>query len=181
MTDDNDVIAAAVLHEVIDTGSVEPAELRAEFGERICSLVLSNSENERPDLKDIKSWKPRIIKFTDYLQTNASEAERIITLSDKLSTLRGIWRRYQIIGDSVWEMDDRQNKEMQEWYYKFFRDVLGRLQDTEAWKEFSALIDKVFDKKSDAIEVDDVTIVSHEQLKEDGLLNRIRRVLKLRK
>lgn len=49
MTDDEEVIAAAVLHDVIEDMSTTREELEVAFGKRITDLVCSDSENKRED------------------------------------------------------------------------------------------------------------------------------------
>jgi len=143
MTDDQDVIAATVLHGIIDDAGVKPADVQLKFGARIYKLVMSASEKTRPDIKWGRVSKERKGAFIDYLFSGATKDERIIALSDKLSALRSLRRSYKAEGDVIWEKAGR-GKDFLAWYYQGLRDALGRLQDTGAWKEFRALVDEVF-------------------------------------
>ena len=59
LTDDPEVIAAAVLHDVLEDTSATPGELEAAFGPRVTALVQSESENKRPHLDPRDSWQLR--------------------------------------------------------------------------------------------------------------------------
>jgi len=144
ITDDPEVIAAAALHDVIEDAGIMGDELQAEFGERIRKLVESESENKRKDRPASETWKERKEEGIDYLQNAATEDERMIAIADKLSNIRECWRDYQECGDAFWEKFNMKDKKMQEWYYKAIRDALASLQDTNAWKEYSMLTDKLF-------------------------------------
>jgi len=143
MTDDQEVIAATILHGIIDDGHVKPANVQLEFGARIYKLVMSASEKSRPDIEWGRVSRERKSCIIEYLFSAASSEERMIALADKLSTLRAIRRRYQAASEAMWTGVGR-GREEQAWYYKGLRDALGRLQDTDAWKEFSSLVDVVF-------------------------------------
>jgi hypothetical protein len=93
-----------------------------------------------------ETWKIRKSETIEYLHSLASGDERIIALADKLSNIRASWRDFQVHGDAMWEKFNMPDKVMQAWYYRSVRDALGYLQDAEAWKEFSALVDRLFDK-----------------------------------
>jgi 5'-deoxynucleotidase YfbR-like HD superfamily hydrolase len=144
LTDDEEVIAAAILHDVLEDTDVTPAQLQIEFGARICKLVESESENKRPGLPAAETWKARKSETINYLQSVATDDERIIALADKLSNIRACLRDYEKSGDAMWEKFNMPDKEMQAWYYTSVRDALGKLQDTDAWKELNRLIERLF-------------------------------------
>ena len=50
MTSDKEVIAAAVLHDVVEDTPVSIEMIRAQFGDRIADLVSFESENKREGL-----------------------------------------------------------------------------------------------------------------------------------
>lgn len=49
MTDDLDVLAAAVLHDVVEDTDCTADDILENFGERIAYLVAMETENKRPD------------------------------------------------------------------------------------------------------------------------------------
>src|SRR5665648_498520 len=56
MTNDPEVIAAAILHDVVEDTSVVIDNLRKEFNERICNLVSEESEDKRENLPAKDTW-----------------------------------------------------------------------------------------------------------------------------
>ena len=81
MTEDKDVIAAAVLHDTIEDTSATVDEVRKTFGNRICNLLLSDTEDKMRDISAEKSWKIRKQATLDLLE-KATKEEQIICLSD---------------------------------------------------------------------------------------------------
>ena len=67
MTDDEDIIAAAVLHDVVeDTGKSE-ADIREAFGDRVADLVMAESEDKMRNLPPEASWELRKQATIDHL------------------------------------------------------------------------------------------------------------------
>ena len=50
MTDDLEIIAAAVLHDTLEDAHISMYEIADKFGERVADLVKSETENKREDL-----------------------------------------------------------------------------------------------------------------------------------
>ena len=61
MTDDEEVIAAAVLHDVLEDTEATEQDLLAHFGRRITELVMGESENKRRNFPASLTWKVRKI------------------------------------------------------------------------------------------------------------------------
>ena len=144
MTDDLEVIAAAVLHDTLERADVKAADIHIEYGARVCKLVESESENIRADLALMSKGRERKRAAIDYLQSASTQEERIIALSDRLSNIRNQWRGYQKNGEAVWGRPGGSAKPEQKWYHTAMRDALGRMQDMDAWKEYNALVDRLF-------------------------------------
>ena len=59
MTDDIEVMAAAVLHDVLEDTDVTEDRIRFEFGPRVADLVSAESEDKLNDLHAKKGWDIR--------------------------------------------------------------------------------------------------------------------------
>ena len=59
MTTDQEVLAAAALHDTVEDTDVTIEELRLEFGDRIASLVAQESEERPEGMSDEESWHDR--------------------------------------------------------------------------------------------------------------------------
>ena len=59
MTEDEEVIAAAVLHDTVEDTAVTAADIELEFGPRVAKLVIAESEDKMKGLPAGASWKLR--------------------------------------------------------------------------------------------------------------------------
>ena len=143
MTEDLEIIAAAVLHDTIEDSDATKEDLEKLFGKRVADLVASDSEDKMEDVPAEQSWQTRKQATLDGMKDSNRE-EQIIILSDKLSNMRSIYRDYQAIGDKIWERFHVKEKEKHAWYYGGIRDALDKVRDTAAFEEYELLLEKVF-------------------------------------
>lgn len=146
MTDDPDVIAAAVLHDVVEDTDATVDEIRLFFNDRIANLVEAESENKRRDLPPQETWMLRKMETLDFLRTRADREAKILALADKLSNMRAIHRDQKSVGDKLWERFNEKRKEKHGWMYRQVADALCELKDTFAWQEYDDLIKKTFEE-----------------------------------
>lgn len=144
VTDDEKVIAAAILHDTIEDTDTTPEDIRREFGDEVLRLIESDSEDKREELPPEETWKMRKEETIDYLRNRADKKEKIIALSDKLSNIRAIYRDYQTIGDALWDRFNQKDKNEHAWYYKSFIETLSELKGTAAYEEYCELAVKIF-------------------------------------
>ena len=134
-TSDEDVIAAAVLHDVLeDTRRGEDA-IRMRFGERVLRLVQSDTENKRRDRPAAETWKIRKQETIDYLMS-APDDEMIVIFSDKLANLRAIWNDYLTIWEELWQRFSEPDPREQLWYYSEIFAACARLSRYPAYWEY---------------------------------------------
>lgn len=149
LTDDLEVIAAAVLHDVIEDSDAKKEDLAVRFGARVADLVASDSEDKREDLPASASWKMRKQATIDGL-AHTERDEQIVVLADKLSNIRSLYRDYCALGDGLWERFNQKDKAEHAWYYRAVGEKLNLLADTIPYQEYRDLIDKVFGGESPA-------------------------------
>lgn len=143
MTPDQELLAAAALHDTVEDTDVTVEQIRAEFGDRIATLVADESEERPNGLSDEESWHDRKRAAINHL-ANASHDAKIVALGDKLSNMRAIARDYAEIGDALWNRFHSKNPKDHEWHYRGLADALRELSDTSAFQEFERLINQVF-------------------------------------
>lgn len=143
MTPDQELLAAAALHDTVEDTEVTVEQLRAEFGERIASLVADESDVMPEGMTEEDSWHQRKQAAIDRL-SKASHDAKMVALGDKLSNMRAIARDYDEIGDALWNRFHTNDPKEHEWHYRGLADALRELEDTVAYKEFESLINKVF-------------------------------------
>lgn len=125
MTNDKEVIAAAALHDVVEDTNYTIDYIKKEFGNRVASLVASETENKRPELPEEETWKIRKEETLEYLKDAPTET-KIVTLGDKLSNIRAIYRDYLELGDKLWDRFNQKDKSEHAWYYS---SIVGLLSD----------------------------------------------------
>lgn len=146
LTDDEEVIAAAALHDVAEDTSYTLDDIRAVFGGRIASLVASESEDKRRDIPSDQSWKLRKEEALDHLKKASREA-KLICLADKLSNMRDIKADYEDVKDELWHRFNQHDPAAHAWYYGSVRDICeADFKETDAWREYAGLLDEVFSK-----------------------------------
>lgn len=146
LTDDQELIAAAVLHDVVEDTDVTIQELQDYFGERIASYVSGESENKRRELPPESTWMLRKEETIAFLRERADRNAKILALADKLSNLRSIARDVDKDGDRLWERFHQKDKAMHGWMYRQIAEALRELEEYPAWKEYDHLIRKVFEE-----------------------------------
>ena len=143
MTIEPEVIAGVVLHDVVEDTSTTMDEIRDMFGDRVASLVGAETENKRENLPALSTWKIRKQETLDHLDT-ASLDVKMITLGDKLSNIRSIYRDLNTVGDAVWQRFNQKDKHEHHWYYQAIADRLAELSGYPAYTEYCDLIEKTF-------------------------------------
>ena len=147
MTPDQELLAAAALHDTVEDTDVTVEQIRTEFGERIASLVVSESDTLPEGVSEEDSWHARKQAAIDRL-SHASHDAKIVALGDKLSNMRAIARDYAQQGDNLWNLFHAKDPKDHEWHYRELADALSELHDTFAYKEFENLINQVFAGRS---------------------------------
>lgn len=146
LTDDQELIAAAVLHDVVEDTEVTIQEIYDGFGERVASYVSGESENKRRELPPENTWLLRKEETITFLKERADRNAKILALADKLSNLRSIARDVDRIGDQLWERFHQKDKAMHGWMYRQIAEAVRELEAYPAWKEYDRLIRKVFEE-----------------------------------
>lgn len=142
MTEDAEVLAAALLHDVMEDCGVTQAELAGRFGSRVAQLVRSETQERCGD--PCETWLARKQGAVERLKKADTEA-KIIALSDKLSNMRAIHRDYDRDGERLFFRFHQHDKALHAWYYRSLAALLeGELGATLAWKELSEHIAYVF-------------------------------------
>ena len=143
ITADQELLAAAVLHDVVEDTDITVDALRAEFGDRVADLVAAESDTLHDGVSEAESWYERKQEGIDRLRS-ASRDAKIVALGDKLSNMRAIARDYAVQGDAFWSLFHVPAPRVHAWRYRALADALRELKDTFAFREFEQLINQVF-------------------------------------
>lgn len=135
---DEEVVAAAILHDVIEDTNLNYQDLSKKFNKRVLDLVKLQSENKS------NSWQERKEATIGFLKTNKDLSLEIVILADKLSNLRAIYRDYQVLGEELWQRFNVKEKNRHKWYYSSIAEEIKQLRDTREYQEYKDML-KVFD------------------------------------
>lgn len=147
MTNDNDVIAAAALHDVVEDTKYTEEDMRERFGDRIASLIAMESENKREGQSKESTWR---IRKEESLarEKDAPREAKIIMLADKISNMRATVRDYRKNGKNIWDKFNMKDPKEQEWYYRGVAEVLSDLSNLPQYEEYLSMLREVFEGKS---------------------------------
>jgi myo-inositol-1(or 4)-monophosphatase len=144
MTNDLEILAAAVLHDTVEDTSVTAQDLVENFGGRVAELVAHETENKRPGQKASDTWKIRKEESLAILKDSSREA-KMLWIGDKLSNMRSLSRLYDKIGKSIFEKFNEKDPKEQRWYHTTVLEYTKELSVYPAYKEYEKLVHHVFD------------------------------------
>lgn len=144
ITDDEEVMAAGVLHDTIEDCNVDPREIKRRFGPRVSALVQSETEDKMSERPASETWLERKQDTIMILKMTNDMGVKILWLGDKLSNIRSFYRHYLEMGEGLWQKFHQTDPKMHEWYYRTILENLSELSHTEAYKEYAAIVDKLF-------------------------------------
>lgn len=146
MTDDQNLIAAAALHDVVEDAEVTIMEIEEKFGKRVRELVESETEDKRADLPPQDTWHIRKEESLELLKNTTDVGVLMVWLGDKLANIRSIYREFKVEGEAMWQKFNQKDVKEQAWYYTTIADLTKPLSDTSAWIEYKTLTELVFSK-----------------------------------
>ena len=136
MTNDEEIITAGILHDIVEStdGTIEEIEKR--FGKRVAELVVSDSENQYREQDRSVTWKRRKEESIQLLKNSKDIGVKMLWLADRLANIRSMAGHYSEKGDAVWKEFDEADPEEHRWYYSTVAEVLElQLNKTAAFKE----------------------------------------------
>ena len=137
ITNDPEMLAAAILHDTVEDTDVTIEQIEELFGPRVAHLVHIETAQRGT------SWRGRReVQIERFRQ--ADRDSQIVALGDKLSNLRTIAADYRLIGDQLWQRFHAPGgKEDVLWYYTILADALRDLADTPPYEEYRRLLEEM--------------------------------------
>lgn len=137
LTNDQDIITAGLLHDIVEdtVGTLEEIEKR--FGKRVAFLVSSESEKAYEGQSRESSWQKRKEGSLRVLENSQDIGVKMLWLADKLANIRSMAVNYSELGEKLWENFHQHDPEMHRWYYRTIAEQLApSLNHTGAFREF---------------------------------------------
>lgn len=136
LTDDEEVIAAGILHDIVEESDGTLEEIGKRFGKRVADLVSTESETSYPGEDKSATWKQRKEESLRMLKNSTDIGVKMLWLADKLANIRSLAGMYSELGDEMWSKFNQSDPEMQNWYYKSVAELVElSLNKTGAFKE----------------------------------------------
>jgi myo-inositol-1(or 4)-monophosphatase len=145
MTSDQELLAAAALHDTLEDTDTTYEQLEREFGKRVADLVVQESD-VKLEGSAAATWHFRKQVAIEHLASAPLDA-KIVAMGDKLSNMRIIARDYSVIGDELWKRFHITDPHEHAWHYYGLMQSLSSLSDTAAFQEFALLVKQVFADK----------------------------------
>ncbi len=144
ITSDEEVLAAAVLHDTVEDTNVTSEEIERTFGPRVAALVAAETEDKRAELPPTDTWRIRKEESLQVLSAASDPGVKILWLGDKLANMRSFRRAWIRQGDALWSVFNQKDPKQHAWYYRSVLKLLSDLRDTDAWRELEYNINLVF-------------------------------------
>lgn len=104
------VIAAALVHDVLEDTDFSKDQLREELGEEVFAIVKTVTEDNSLE------WEERKQKYKEAVK-NASEAVKAVSIGDKIHNLECLITGHAEMGSQIWDKFNR-GKEKKLWFEK---------------------------------------------------------------
>lgn len=145
LTQDEDVLCAAMLHDVVEDTPLALEDIRATFGDRVAELVELETEDKHPEIPKSESWRMRKEESLAGLKASADRDVHILWLADKLANMRSYARLHARRGNDFWKDFNQSDPAQQAWYYREIAEATKDLSGTLAWQEYDRLMKVVFE------------------------------------
>jgi len=113
------VLAAALVHDVLEDTDLSEAQLREELGEEVFAVVKAVSENKS------LPWEERKRQYIESVR-RGSEEVKAVSVADKIHNLESLKRVHAKLGEGTWSRFTL-GKDKQVW---FAHEMLSMFRDT---------------------------------------------------
>ena len=140
---DEDIVAAGILHDVVEDTKYEFEDIEREFGKKIRDYVYDASE---PD-KSLE-WEDRKKHTIEHIK-NAPLGSKLIVACDKISNLEDLSDCIELYGEEKSWSSLKRNKDKQKWYYTSVYEscINGVDENNPIFKRYKENLEKIFDYK----------------------------------
>jgi len=134
---DEDIVAAGILHDVVEDTNHTFEDIEKEFGKRVRDYVYDASEPDKT-----LEWKERKIHTIEHIK-NAPLGSKLIVACDKISNLEDALSNIEKYGE---DKVINRNPEEQKWYYTSVYNscIEGVNENHTIFKRYKEILEKVF-------------------------------------
>jgi (p)ppGpp synthase/HD superfamily hydrolase len=129
------VVAATLVHDVLEDTPVTEEELRRELGNEVVDLVCMVTEDKSLE------WRARKERYVDMVR-NTSEGVKAVSLADKIHNMCSLLDAYEAEGPMLWGKFNR-GKEDKLWFEESMLAMFRETWDHPLIEEYAVLIEKM--------------------------------------
>lgn len=131
----DEVIAAALVHDVLEDTGVSEEQLRQELGDKIVEMVKNVTYREDLEWKEKREdYNKRVIE--------GSEGAKAISVADKIHNLTNLLESYEEMGPALWDKFNR-GREEKLWSEETLLEGLKEVWKHPLLNEYEELVEKM--------------------------------------
>lgn len=129
------VVAAGLVHDVLEDSDISEQELRKELGSEIVDIVTAVSENTELPWEDRKE---------QYVSDVVSSGESVwaVSVADKIHNASNLTAHYKIVGPAIWDNFNR-GKDKKIWFEELLFTELEKVWQHELLNKYKKLIEEM--------------------------------------
>jgi len=129
------VIAAALVHDVLEDTTVTPEELRAELGDDVLRMVEELSYDKK------LGWEAQREAYAEAVRA-APEGVKAISIADKIHNARSLVAAHAAAGPAVWQRFNR-GKEKKLWFEDLMLNMFRETWQHPLVDEYAVLVEQM--------------------------------------
>lgn len=129
------VVAAALVHDVLEDTEYSEANLVTELGEEVVEIVRVVSEDKS------LPWEERKKKYIEAVRLGSDEAKAVST-ADKIHNVKSVLGAYEVVGEPLWQQFNR-GKAQKLWFEEEMLHMLTLSWEHPLVKEYAVLVQKL--------------------------------------
>jgi len=131
----DEVISAAMVHDVLEDTKVSAEELKQELGNKILQIILPLSEDKSLD------WEERKEKYIEDVK-NSSDETKAVSIADKIHNLEDLLSTHQNMGPGIWNKFNRP-KDKKIWFEREMLKAFRKSWNHPMISEYENLLKQV--------------------------------------
>lgn len=129
------VVAAALVHDVLEDTKVSEQELQRELGDEVVAIVRMVTEDKSLD------WHSRKQAYIKAVR-NAPEEAKAVSLVDKIHNMQSLLDAHEQLGTSLWSKFNR-GREDKLWFEESMLTMFRETWDHPLIEEYAVLVEKM--------------------------------------
>lgn len=145
LTNDEVILAATYLHDVVEDTPATIEDIRELFGDEVAYYVNLETEDKREHLSSRDTWRIRKEEQLKNLNNHKTKELTIIVLADKLANTNEMVNDYKMVGDELWKRFNNNNVDELGWYYQSMAKIIGEFHsESDAYNQLIMNINFLF-------------------------------------